>query len=107
MSAVITYLAYLDWFHARWPHVKHVDVVRRSNCASLRTRRIEVQDVSDSSLLPTLQAFLYLFRKNLGLKLLVDLKSVLVNEAGLEVVLVGIPEQIRKDLRFLLLAVEV
>ena len=106
MSAVITYLAYLGWFHARWPHVKHIDVVQRSNCASLRTR-IEVQDVSDPSLLPALQAFLYLFRKNLGLELLVDLKSVLVNEAGLEVVLVGIPEQIRKDLWLLRLAVEV
>jgi hypothetical protein len=66
-----------------------------------------VQDVSDPSPLPTLQAFLYLFRKNLGLELLVDLKSVLVNEAGLEVVLVGIPEQIRKDLWLLRLAVEV
>ena len=66
-----------------------------------------MQDVSDPSLLPTLQAFLYLFWENLGLELLVDLKSVLVDEAGLEVMLVGIPEQICKDLWLLRLAVEV
>lgn len=36
-----------------------------------------------------------------------DLKPVLVDEAGLEVVLVGVPQQVGEDLRLLFLSVEV
>jgi len=103
----MTYLAHLNWLHARRSHIKDVDAVKRRNRASLRTWSIEMQDVSDPPFLPILHTFLYLLGMDLGLELLVDLKSVLVDEAGLEVVLVGIPEQIREDLRLVRLAVEV
>ena len=88
----MTYLAHLNWFHTRRSHIKDVDAVERRNRASLRTRSVKMQDISDPPFLPILHALLYLLGMDLGLELLVDLKSVLVNEAGLEVVLVGIPE---------------